>query len=714
MAHRFVRLATLWFMPETAFVLPLNPLFEREWRERFRRRATFWQLGGLLAVVGALLCFAVWRTGLEAAPSALSWRANGRAMLDFYRAFAGALFWCGALLLGGVSVSDEKLGATWEHLLLCPVGGRGLAVGKIASGAAFLVALQIALLPVLLVAGDCFGASSGEIAGVMVSHLLLTIQGATLGFWGALRAPTLMEGLIESLAAIGRLVGQTVVFLVAASWFLVILGSVFKAVSMLAPSSIAVVFKWLLVAFFWVLLWAAKALVSFVAGMTGAGVLAQSVAPVKFALLPLFLWAGQLAGVALFLKWSAWEVDYPAREFGGAVPNNTPTQTPPRVAPVPTRPAPRPSNGRVPSSLEAQGAGKTTAPALFGTGFRPANVPRPAPSVGASSLPQTQSAPVDEPVRAPEPTLFSRLPSRGKVLYRAWSWTLSPDQLAAFPIKERHESLAKTSDLLPTWEQTFAPQPPKRPADAAPKKVRRMRAPVSRRFQEWNPMLWLDLTRCLSLRSPDSKMFPVLLTCGALGGSFVFAVGMFLVVGWVQNALGGARGDVSSLASTWDNLHWMLWWGALGCGPLWGATGYVIERRTGMLVELRLTLLSARAVWMGKFAARFGIIVALSLPMLSLVAFLAWNWPDKNGLVETVSALVSSWALGAWSLLACLWVSDSCGRELASGLWCGAFGLFWGALLWNFPGFAWTPLHILGATLAGGHLFVRLKQLGFG
>lgn len=226
-------------------------------------------------------------------------------------------------------------------------------------------------------------------------------------------------------------------------------------------------------------------------------------------------------------------------------------------------------------------------------------------------------------------------------------------------------------------------------------------------------MLWLDLTRCLSLRSPDSSMVPLLLSLGALGGSFVLAVGMFLLVGWIQNALGGSRGDVSSLASTWENLHWILWWGALVCGPIWGATGYVVERRTGMLVELRLTLISARALWWGKFGARFLIPASLSLPLLAMVAFFAWNWPDKNAPYEVAAALVDCWALAAWSLLACLWISDSTRRELSAGLWCSAFALVWGCLLWNFPNFMWTPIHLVGAILAGGHLLLRLKRLGF-
>lgn len=298
-----------------------------------------------------------------------------------------------------------------------------------------------------------------------------------------------------------------------------------------------------------------------------------------------------------------------------------------------------------------------------------------------------------------------------QVLYRVWSWTLSPAQLAAFPTKERREPLSKTSDLLPTWEETFAFVPDEAPS---PKNTQRMRAPVSRRWQEWNPVLWLDLTRCLSLRSPDSNMVPVLFTLGALGGSLLLSITLFLLVGWVQNSLGGSRGDVSSLSSTWNDLHWMLWWGALACGPIYGATGYVVERRTGMLVELRLTLIDARAMWWGKFGARALIPALLSLSLLALVAFFAWNWPDKNGVYEVASALVSGWALAAWSLLACLWLSDSSRKELAATLWCGAFALAWGALLWNFPTFSWTPLHILGATLAGGHLFWRLKRLGFG
>lgn len=241
-----------------------------------------------------------------------------------------------------------------------------------------------------------------------------------------------------------------------------------------------------------------------------------------------------------------------------------------------------------------------------------------------------------------------------------------------------------------------------------------MRAPVSRRWQELNPVLWLDLTRCLSLRSPDSAMLPILLTVGALSGSLLLAVSLFLLVGWIQTGLGGAHGDVSSLSTLWEQLHWILWWSALACGPLWGALGYVVERRTGMLIELRLTLITALALWQGKFWARFGIFAALSIPLLSLIAFFAWNWPHKNAAFEVISALMSSWALGSWSVCACLWLSDSCRRDLAAALWCGTFGISWGLLLWSFPTFPWLPLHIAGTTLTGGHLFWRLKRLGFG
>ncbi len=612
-----------------------GPLFEREWRERFRRFPSHLWLGGLVSVFALLVCLGAYRAALNPDLPALSWRAGGRALLDLYRWAGGLGFWSGALLLGATSVSDEKTASTWEHLLLCPIGGRGLAVGKIASGAAYLVALQLALLPVLLVAASCFGASPLEIGGVMLSHLLLTIQGATLGLWGALRGQSLLDGLEHSLGGIGRILMQTVLLLVFASCVVIPLGAAFAAATKLSAVSLAVFFKWVSVAFIGAMLLVGQAFLSFVAGVTGLGVGAQSIREANEFLLAPCIWAGQLMGVALFLKWSVWEIDNPTRDFWGVT---------------------------------------------------------------------------DARVRDHVPN------DHLHVLYRVWSWTLSPAQLAAFPIKERREPLIKAHNLLPTWEQTFIPSPAPPPTKEAPKKnTNRMRAPVSRRWQELNPVLWLDLTRCLSLRSPDSNMVPILFTVAALGGSLLLAISLFLLVGWVQNGvLGGPRADVSSLVSTWNDLHWTLRWGALACGPLWGATGYVVERRTGMLVELRLTLISARAMWLGKFLSRFGIFALLSLPMLAFVAFFACNWPDKNGAYEVASALVSSWALAAWSCLACLWLSDSSRKELASALWCGAFAISWGVLLWNFPTFGWTPVHLFGATLAGGHLLWRLKRLGFG
>ncbi|RYF46192.1 MAG: hypothetical protein EOO38_14610, partial [Cytophagaceae bacterium] len=184
----------------------LNPLFEREWRGRFRRLPTHLQLALLVAAMAAIVCLGVWRIGLGPGLSVMQWRANGRALLDGYRWLGALFFWIGALLMGTTSVSDEKSSATWEHLLLCPVGGRGLSVGKIASSAAWLLVIQIVLFPSLLVAGRCFGVTPAEIAGVMLCHLMLTVQGATLGFWGALRGRTLAEGVAESLGAIGRLI----------------------------------------------------------------------------------------------------------------------------------------------------------------------------------------------------------------------------------------------------------------------------------------------------------------------------------------------------------------------------------------------------------------------------------------------------------------------------------------------------------------------------
>lgn len=757
----------------TAFVPALNPLFEREWRERFRRPPSYLQLGGLVVGLAILVCYGVWRARFEADLSATQWRQNGRALLDFYRWAGAILGWGGALLLGATSVSEEKTGATWEHLLLCPFGGRGLACGKIASGAAFLLALQGALLPVLLVAGFCFGASPAEVGTVMVSHLLLTVQGATLGFWGALRGQTLLEGIAQSLGAIGRVLALSVCAATVGLLVLTLFNFLLHVLLFLPiPGTgrvLGAVWPFLLTA-----LWAlSRGVLSLVAGVTGIGVPLLSCSSVNPYLLPVGIFVGQLLGIALFLKWSAWEIDYPTRDFWPPTPHWAPPSgfssdaAPPLTKPTPVRalpirPASHPANfrarpatvrpdaprpdpsrpmpassaiHRVPPPFEELPSAKGQ-PALFGASPRPNDKPRPlfeAPPIPIlPAEPQTPPAPPPKivplgpeivslgqknvpPAQTNQLGPYSEGNGHTRIMYGVWSWELSPSQLRWFPPRERREARAKSSALLPTWGQTYdAPLPAEAENDDAHRNTKRMRAPVSRRWQELNPVLWLDLTRCLSLRSPDSSMVTVLLALGALGGSFVGAVALFLLVGWIQNSLGGARGDVSSLLSTWNGLHWMMWWGALACGPIWGATGYVVERRTGMLVELRLTLISARAMWWGKFGARFLIPATLSLPLLALVAFFAWNWPDKNAPFEVVAALISTWALAAWSLLACLWVSDSTRRELAASLWCGAFALAWGALLWNFPTLAWTPIHLGGAILAGGSLLLRLKRLGFG
>ena len=630
-------------------VVTLNPLFEREWRGRFRRPTTHGQLLLLVSAMMALVCFGIWRIGFLPDMTVKEWRLNGHYWLDTYHCLGSFVFWCGALLLGATSVSDEKASATWEHLLLSPSGGKGLSVGKIASGAAWLLMLQIALFPALLVAGLCFGATPSEVAGVMLSHLLLTLQGATLGFWGALRGNTLMDGLGQSLAAIGRVLGQCVLVAIVSIWLVTLLGFVIR-VLLLIPIPVlksSLNAAWPLA--YGLLLWIAEIWGSLVAGVTGVGIPLQALPGTDFFhfLHPVALIVGQVFGIAVFLKLSVWELDYPTRDFWG---------------------------------VTGQGVEEHK---------------------GNDHL---------------------------QVLYRVWSWNLTPEQVTAFPLREQKEPFAKIRSLLPTWERAmadvaaaFAPPATASTQAAVPLAVKtprantkRMRAPVSRRWQELNPVLWLDLTRCLSLRSPDSAMLPVLLTLGALGGSVLLAISLFLLIGWVQNTFGGVRGDVSSLGATWEELHWVLLWAALACGPIWGTMGYVIERRTGMLVELRLTLITASEMWWGKFGARFVIFAALSIPVLAIVAFFAWNWPDKNAPWEVASALLSSWALGMWSVCACLWLSDSCRRDLTAALWCGAFGLGWGLLLWNFPTFSWVPVHLGGATLTGGHLFWRLKRLGFG
>lgn len=302
-----------------------NPLFEREWRGRFRRPSSHLQLGLLVSLMTALVCFGVWHVGFAPAMTVMEWRSNGRALLNGYRWLGALVFWGGALLMGVTTVSDEKAGATWEHLLLCPVGGRGLTVGKIASGAAWLLIMQVVLFPPLLVAGRCFGVTPPEIAGVMVSHLLLTIQGTTLGLWGALRGRTLTDSVAQSLSAPGRFLLLFAMAAFLSSGVVIFLGQLVRALFLLPfPGSVALLkVLWLPVSA--VLLFTAQTLTSLMAGITGVGVPLLSFPVVGDFLRPLPLLTGQILGIALFLKWSAWSIDYPTRDFWGVIQERRPS-----------------------------------------------------------------------------------------------------------------------------------------------------------------------------------------------------------------------------------------------------------------------------------------------------------------------------------------------------------------------------------------------------
>ncbi|BCM89122.1 hypothetical protein IAD21_00966 [Abditibacteriota bacterium] len=617
----------------------LNPLFEREWRARFRRHSSHLQLALPVVAMTALVCFGVWRDSFAPGLTVMQWRAHGLALLDSYRWMAALVIWSTALLIGATSVSDEKASATWEELLLCPMGGRGISLGKIASSAVWLLLLQLVLLPPLIVAGLCFGAKPLEIGSVMFSHLLFTIQGATLGFCGALRGRSLAEGVVLSLTDLGRLLLHCVLLLVFVLLGMALWGLLSSTIAFLRfPTPIT----FLRTAFFFAvtnIIPVIKTLSTVMLGVTGIGI------PLRHAtfygnqlsLSPPLLLAGQLLGIALILKWSVWQVDNPRHDFGAKNP--------------------------------ALGEGQKPFIHLF-------------------------------------------------VLYAAWNWTLTPEQLNTFSlydIDNEHQSADEpefhplASLLLARRNGKELGRKPAPPGDA----VMRFRIPIQRRLIELNPVLWLDLTRVLSLRAPESVLLPVAVFVTALGG-WVLWESLSILHGWISNAQFGSAGDKATLREGWEKVRWLLLFAALAGGPLWGASGYVVERRSELLLELHLTLLSAFTMCWGKFLARFIAFGLFSLPLLALVAFFARNWPYKNGVGETMTAVFSMWLLAAWSLMICLCISDACRKGLTATLCCVAFAVIWGVLIWQFPDALWNLSHLIGTAIASFYLCWRLKRLGFG
>lgn len=297
-----------------------------------------------------------------------------------------------------------------------------------------------------------------------------------------------------------------------------------------------------------------------------------------------------------------------------------------------------------------------------------------------------------------------------QLLLRRTSWQLSPLEAALFPVVEAGEERVK-----------FAP--PKKAA-AATKGGGRIRLFSARRLENVNPVFWLDLQRCLSLRAPSPATQLPLLLFAALGGALALAAGMAGLVSLLANT----RSD-ADLGELYQIVHWVLCYLALLCGPLFSTTGYVIERRSMMLHELRLTLLSARGLWWGKLAARWLIAVIGALPGLMLLQFFANNMSGAPRFALLSEGLLIL-SIAAASIGVCLWLSYHAANPLAAALWCLGFAVVVGGPLWN-GGQYWAPLQIVSpllapapancvlvyaavAVLSNGAIGWKLRRMGFG
>ena len=297
--------------------------------------------------------------------------------------------------------------------------------------------------------------------------------------------------------------------------------------------------------------------------------------------------------------------------------------------------------------------------------------------------------------------------------FTAWGWHLSPRQIASFPLVEAQ----------PVRAVKPAPKPKTAPQTPNGKRIRLIKA---RWLETLNPVLWLDLQRCLSLRAPGPGAQVPLLLCAALGGSMALAAGLAGLVSLLTGGAGEAK-----LGAAIGLVHGILCYLALLSGPLWGAMGYVIERRSMMLHELRLTLLSARGLWWGKFGARISIPVVAALPGLMLFQFFADNMGETAPRWALGSELLLVISIASASLGACLWLSYHAPHQLAAVLWSLGFAALWGGGVWIAGAQIWAPLAVLSpfdttsvaacalghgalAALAGGAIFWRLRRMGFG
>lgn len=609
-------------MANAVFSFYPNPLFEREWRGRWRRLSSHGQLALLVVGAAAVLCFLVarrqFRDGQIALLSIQTVQERGLLILSGYQICGGALLAIAALLIGIVAFTGEKDAGTYEQLLLCPLGPRGIIGGKIWSGAAFLLVLQLGLLPMLMGVSALCLVPPKTALGIGVSHFLLTVQALALGLWAATQSRTIAESIARAGGvAICLAVGlaATLFFgamLIGLAWIILsTFVSPLKALNpVLAP----------LVSFF------GPIIVSFAGGLSGIlALLPPDLFGSNLKVWPVFL--GQIAGIYFLLRWTALQLRHPERQL------------------------------------------------LTG------NV----------------------------------MPYRAIFLGR--DWELSAWNLADWPLVQEPK---------PFWTRPPRVQNPKngKPNSHA----KRLRLVSLRWAQNLNPVFKLDVQRCLSLRTstPESHLFLMLFL--ALGGSICLALGMATAVSLFQRVLTGSRADLSWMRNSYADLRVGLCYLALASGPLFAALGYVIERRSFMLHELRLTLLGTWAIWWGKFAARWIIPLFAALPGLAIVGFFADNLPET----DLVSALISQSALiltvAACSVLVCLAISFHARNELTAWLWCLTWSIGWG-VLWRIgpPIFSahkavlggplllgFLVIHGILAIVCGGYLFWRLRREGFG
>ena len=312
-------------------------------------------------------------------------------------------------------------------------------------------------------------------------------------------------------------------------------------------------------------------------------------------------------------------------------------------------------------------------------------------------------------LHAPHRLLLSVDFAQLQVLLLRWKWQLSPWESALFPVVE-------TREAAPIMQVAVA--------ESKTQNARRIRL-ISARWQgQINPVWWLDLQRCLSLRAPTPATQLPLLLFAALGGALALAAGMAGLV----SLLAGSRSD-ADLSAIYGEVRQILSYGALASGPLLATTGYVIERRSMMLHELRLTLLGARDLWWGKFAARWCIATVAALPGLMLLQFFAGNMKEAPRFA-LLSEATLIFGIAAASISVCLWLSYHAANPLAAALWCLGFAIVVGGPLW-FGGQLWPTLRAISplvtrapascalvywaiALFSSGSIGWKLRRMGFG